>query len=55
MICINSKKNPKLLENFNNDPFSDIAIKTESNVLHLVLSYLAVDSEYFNRVALDTG
>lgn len=54
MICINKKKNLKLLENFNNDPFADIAIKTKTNLYHLVLSYLAIDSEYFNRVAPDT-
>ena len=44
MIWISQKKNPKLLENFNNDPFADVLLKTENNLLHLVLSYLSIDS-----------
>ena len=54
MICINHKKNPKLLETFNNDPYSDISIRTASSELHLVLGYLSIDSLYFDEVAPDT-
>lgn len=53
MICINHKKNPKLLETFNNDPYSDITIFTSSSQLHLVLGYLSIDSQFFDEVAPD--
>lgn len=54
MICVNHKKNPKLLETFNNDPYSDITICTATTQLNLILGYLSIDSEYFERVAVDT-
>ena len=44
MICINQKRNPKLLETFNNDPYSDITINIGSTNLNLVLGYLSIDS-----------
>lgn len=55
MIKINSKTNKKLIENFPQDPYSDITIVTKTHRLHLVLAYLAIDSGYFdNKVDPDT-
>mgnify|MGYP003688090533 CR=1 FL=1 len=48
MIKINSKTNKKLVENFPQDPYSDITIQTKNQKLHLVLAYLAIDSTYFD-------
>lgn len=31
MICINPKRNPKLLETFNNDPYADLTIRTSAS------------------------
>lgn len=53
MICINSKKNAKLLETFNNDQYSDIKIKTSTSELNLVLGYLSIDSVFFDEVDQD--
>lgn len=53
MICINSKKNAKLLETFNNDQYSDIKIKTLTSQLNLVLGYLSIDSVFFDEVDQD--
>lgn len=52
MICINPKRNQKLLETFNNKQYSDITIKTSSSELDLVLSYLSIDSQYFEQQSL---
>ena len=54
MICINQKKNHKLLETFNNDPYYDITISTGTTQLNLVLGYLSIDSEFFEKVVPDT-
>lgn len=54
MICINQKKNIKLLETFNNDPYFDITISTATTQLNLVLGYLSIDSDFFEKVAPDT-
>ena len=49
-IVINSKENKKLLENFPEDPYSDITIITQYSKLHLALAYLSIDSEYFANI-----
>jgi hypothetical protein len=48
MIKINSKTNTKLVQNFPQDPYSDITIITQNQRLNLVLAYLAIDSTYFD-------
>lgn len=53
-IVINSKENKKLLQNFPEDPYSDITILTQYSKLHLVLAYLSIDSEYFANLELGT-
>ncbi len=52
-IVINSKENKKLLQNFPEDPYSDITILTQYSKLHLAFAYLSIDSEYFAN--LDPG
>lgn len=54
MIVIKNKNNPKLLETFNNDPYSNIVIQCRNNItLNLSLSHLSIDSEYFDKVDMD--
>jgi len=52
-IVINSKENKKLLQNFPEDPYSDITILTQYSKLHLALAYLSIDSEYFANLDPD--
>lgn len=53
MICINPKKNFKLLETFNNDPYYDIVVYTATSEFHLVMGYISIDSLYFDQVSPD--
>lgn len=53
MICINPKKNLKLLETFNNDPYYDIVVYTATSEFHLVMGYISIDSLYFDQVSPD--
>lgn len=49
-LTIQSKNDEKLLLNFPNDPFSDIAIQTATQELNLALAYLSIDSGYFSQI-----
>ena len=50
MIRINTKTNPKMLENFDNEPFPDVSIITSNSKLSLVLAYLSIDSIFFDNL-----
>jgi hypothetical protein len=52
-ININTKLNDKLLENYPDDPFSDITVITKTKKLHLSLAYLAIDSKFFDDIDPD--
>ena len=49
-LKINDKIDPKLEENFPDDPYSDITIHTATQQLHLTLAYLSMDSGYFSQI-----
>lgn len=44
MLKIKTETNPKLLKNFSNEAFPDIAIVTASSRYNLTLAYLSIDS-----------
>lgn len=46
-IKIALESNTKLLENFPEDPYADIIIRSGSSVYKLVLAYLSIDSNFF--------
>ena len=54
MIKINTKEDPRLAEDFPNDPYSNLTINTETQHLHLQLAFLTMDSGYFSRIDPDT-
>ena len=49
-IKITEASNAKLLENFPDDPYSDIVIRSGASVFRLVLAYLAIDSSFFGEL-----
>ena len=53
MIHINTKSDERISEDFPNDPYSNLAILTETQTLNLQLAFLAMDSAYFSRIDPD--
>ena len=47
-IIISPLTNSKLLEHFPNDPYANIAIRTNDYTYNLSLAYLSIDSPFFN-------
>jgi hypothetical protein len=54
MIKINTKEDPRIAEDFPNDPYSNLTIITQTQDLHLQLAFLTMDSGYFSRIDPDT-
>lgn len=53
MIEINTKSDPRIAEDFPNDPYSNLTIITETQSLHLQSAFLAMDSGYFSKIDPD--
>jgi hypothetical protein len=43
-----------MLENYPDDPYSDLCIITQTRRLNLVLAYLSIDSTFFANIDPDT-
>lgn len=54
MIKINTKEDPRIAEDFPNDPYSNLTIVTQTQKLYLQLAFLTMDSAYFARIDPDT-
>lgn len=54
MIKINAKSDPRISENFPNDPYSNLCIVTQTQKLNLQQAFLSMDSEYFSMIDPDT-
>lgn len=53
MIHINTKSDPRIAEDFPDDPYSNLKITTETQVLNLQSAFLAMDSGYFAKIDPD--
>ena len=53
MIQINTKSDPRIAEDFPNDPYSNRTILTETQTLNLQSAFLAMDSGYFAKIDPD--
>lgn len=54
-LRINEKEDPKLLQNFPNDPYTDLTIRIRNLSLHLSSAYLSIDSDYFANLPQGTS
>jgi hypothetical protein len=54
MIKINTKCDPRVSQNFPNDPYSNLCILTTTQKLNLQQAFLSMDSDYFSKIDPDT-